>query len=64
MFFTDAAILVEGPAERMLLPNLIRNNYERLNQSYVTLLEIGGSHAHCLKPLIDCRGYLRLSYRS
>ncbi|WP_308285268.1 MULTISPECIES: ATP-dependent endonuclease [Bradyrhizobium] len=56
MFFADAAVL-EGPAERMLLPNLIRNNYQRLSQSYVTLLEIGGSHAHCLKPLIDCLGY-------
>lgn len=60
LFFADAAILVEGPAERMLLPNLIRNNYERLNQSYVTLLEIGGSHAHRLKPLIDCLGLLTL----
>jgi predicted ATP-dependent endonuclease of OLD family len=60
LFFADAAILVEGPAERMLLPNLIRNNFERLNQSYVTLLEIGGSHAHRLKPLIDCLGLLTL----
>jgi predicted ATP-dependent endonuclease of OLD family len=60
LFFADAAVLVEGPAERMLLPNFIRNNYERLNQSYVTLLEIGGSHAHRLKPLIDCLGLLTL----
>ena len=60
LFFADAVILVEGPAERMLLPNFIRNNYERLNQSYVTLLEIGGSHAHRLKPLIDCLGLLTL----
>lgn len=60
LFFADAAILVEGPAERMLLPNFIRAKYDRLNQSYLTLLEIGGSHAHRLKSLIDHLGLLTL----
>ena len=58
LFFADAAILVEGPAERMLVPHFIRRNYKFLNQCYVTLLEIGGSHAHRLKPLIDQLGLL------
>ncbi|MBZ5522374.1 MAG: AAA family ATPase [Acidobacteriia bacterium] len=53
LFFADAAILVEGPAERMLVPHFIRRKYKFLNQCYVTLLEIGGSHAHRLKSLID-----------
>jgi hypothetical protein len=44
----------------MLLPNFIRAKYERLNQSYLTLLEIGGSHAHRLKSLIDHLGLLTL----
>jgi hypothetical protein len=60
LFFADAAILVEGPAERMLVPNFIRAHYEALNQCYITLLEIGGSHAHRLKPLIDHLGLLTL----
>lgn len=60
LFFADAAILVEGPAEKMLVPNFIREHYPFLNQCYVTLLEIGGSHAHRLKPLIDELGLLTL----
>lgn len=60
LFFADAAILVEGPAERMLIPNFIRVHYKVLHQSYVTLLEIGGSHAHRLRPLIDHLGLLTL----
>jgi predicted ATP-dependent endonuclease of OLD family len=53
LFFADAAILVEGPVERMLVPLFIRRWFPRLSQRYITLLEIGGSHAHRLKPLID-----------
>lgn len=60
LFFADAAILVEGPAERMLIPNFIRAHYRVLHLSYVTLLEIGGSHAHRLRPLIDHLGLLTL----
>lgn len=60
LFFADAAILVEGPAERMLIPNFIRAKYDELNQCYITLLEIGGSHAHRLKSLIDHLGLLTL----
>lgn len=37
LFFADAAILVEGSAEYMLLPHFIRNKYQKLNQRYVTL---------------------------
>jgi hypothetical protein len=60
LFFADAAILVEGPAERMLVPNFIRAKFNELNQCYITLLEIGGSHAHRLRPLIDHLGLLTL----
>jgi predicted ATP-dependent endonuclease of OLD family len=52
LFFADAAILVEGPAERMLVPHFIRQHYKELHKAYITLLEIGGSHAHRLEPLI------------
>lgn len=60
LFFADAVVLVEGAAERMLIPNFIRAHYKVLHQSYVTLLEIGGSHAHRLRPLIDQLGLLTL----
>ncbi len=60
LFYADAAILVEGPTERMLIPHFIRKHFEELNQSYITVLEIGGSHAHRLQPLIDHLGLLTL----
>lgn len=60
LFFADAAILVEGSAERMLVPHFIRNQFPILNQSYISLLEIGGAHAHRLKPLLETLGLLTL----
>lgn len=56
LFFADAVILVEGPAERMLIPYFIKNHHEQLNSRYISLLEIGGSHAHKLRPLIEDLG--------
>ena len=53
LFFADAVILVEGPAERILLPHFIKNFNSVLDSCYLTILEIGGSHAHRLKPLIE-----------
>ena len=60
LFFADAAIIVEGPAERMLVPHFIRHHFKKLSESYVSLLEIGGSHAHRLKPLIEHLGLTSL----
>lgn len=60
LFFADAAILVEGSAERMLVPHFIRAKFPKLDQSYISLLEIGGAHAHRLKPLLDTLGLLSL----
>jgi predicted ATP-dependent endonuclease of OLD family len=60
LFFADAAILVEGPAERILVPQFVRNTFQELSQSYITLLEIGGSHAHRLRPLIEHLGLITL----
>ena len=56
LFFADAVILVEGPVERMLVPHFIRHHYPELDKSYISLLEIGGSHAHRLRPLIEALG--------
>ncbi len=60
LFFADAAILVEGPAERMLVPHFIKNQFKGLNRCFVTLLEIGGSHAHKLRKLIEHLGLITL----
>ena len=60
LFFADAAILVEGSAERMLVPHFIRSKFPKLYQSHISLLEIGGAHAHRLKPLLETLGLLSL----
>ena len=60
IFFADAVILVEGSAERMMLPHFLRNKFQFLDRCYITTLDIGGSHAHRLRPLIDALGILTL----
>jgi predicted ATP-dependent endonuclease of OLD family len=60
LFFADAVIMVEGPAEKMLVPNFIRQKFKFLTQCYVTVLEINGSHSHRLKELIEALGLLTL----
>ncbi|MDB5320074.1 MAG: ATPase domain protein [Phycisphaerales bacterium] len=60
LFFADAAILVEGPAERLLVPHFIKKHFPHLDRCYISLLEIGGSHAHRLRPLIEELGLTTL----
>jgi predicted ATP-dependent endonuclease of OLD family len=60
LFFADGAILVEGVAERILVPHFIREHFKVLNRCYVTLMEVGGSHAHRLRKLIEHLGLTTL----
>lgn len=60
LFFADAVILVEGAAERMILPHFLRQHFKFLDQCYITILDIGGSHAHRLRPLVDALGIATL----
>ncbi len=60
LFFADGTILVEGAAERMLIPSFIHNHFHVLDRNYISLLEISGSHAHRLKSLIEKLGLLTL----
>ncbi|WFF42340.1 ATP-dependent endonuclease [Salinicola endophyticus] len=53
LLFANAAIFVEGVAERMLVPLFIERDFKELNSRYVSFLDIGGSHAHRLKPLVE-----------
>jgi len=59
LFFADAVILVEGPVERMLVPYFIKK-MSSLNSCYISILEIGGSHAHRLQPLVENLGIITL----
>ena len=56
LFFADGVILAEGAAERILVPHFVRMHFPGLHSCYVTLLEVGGSHAHRLAPLIEHLG--------
>lgn len=60
LFFADAAILVEGSVEKLLIPPMIDKVAKRLNSSYLTILEIGGAYAHRFEGLLAflCIPYL------
>ena len=56
LFFSDAVILVEGTVEKLLLPKFIEKSAENLNKRYLTVLEVGGAHAHKIVPLVEFIG--------
>lgn len=59
LFFADAAVLVEGAAEKLLLPSMIEMTAPRLRACYLTILEVGGAYAHRFEGLLD---FLRIPY--
>lgn len=56
LLFADAAIFVEGTAERMLVPLFIERDFPELDKRYISFLDIGGRHAHRLRPLVEKLG--------
>lgn len=56
LFFADAAILVEGNVERILLPLMIEKTSEKLKSTYLSILEVGGAYAFRFKNLIEFLG--------
>lgn len=52
IYFADAIILVEGAAEKILLRQFL-SQMRNLYRCYVSVIEINGSHAHTLRPLIE-----------
>ena len=62
LFFADAAVFVEGSGERILIPYLVntKTEFEQLRRSYITWLEVGGSHAHRFRSLIEHLGLTSL----
>jgi len=53
LFFADAAILVEGTVERLLMPKMIKKETPQLELAYLTILELGGAYAHIFATLLD-----------
>lgn len=60
LFFADAAILVEGNVERLLLPLMIEKEAKQLQSSYLSILELGGAFAHIFSNLIQFLGLTTL----
>jgi predicted ATP-dependent endonuclease of OLD family len=56
LFFTDAAILVEGNVERLLLPQMIEKEAQRLKAACLSIMEVGGAFAYRFRTLIEFLG--------
>lgn len=56
LFFADAAILVEGAVEKLLLPKMIDLSAEGLNTKYLTILEVGGAYSMRFAKLMEFLG--------
>jgi putative ATP-dependent endonuclease of the OLD family len=53
LFFADAAVLVEGTVEKLLLPEMITLVSPGLRQRYLSILEVGGAFAHRFAALLE-----------
>lgn len=59
LFFADKIILIEGTAERLFLPLMIKKTedkikFERnLSSQYTTTIEVGGAYSHLFFPMLD-----------
>ena len=60
LFFADAAVLVEGNVERLLLPQMIAKVAPQLQSAYLSILEIGGAFGHRFRSLIEYLGITAL----
>ena len=56
LFFADAAALVEGNVERLLLPLIIQKAAPELRACHLTILEVGGAFSHKFQKLIEFLG--------
>lgn len=56
LFFCDAAILVEGNVERLLLPLIIERCEAPLRSNHLAILEVGGAFAHRFTGLVEFLG--------
>ncbi len=60
LFFADAAILVEGNVERLLLPLMIEKEAKTLRSAALSILEVGGAFGYRFRELIRFLGITTL----
>ncbi len=53
LFFADAIILIEGSAERILLPQMMKNESSYLSSKFITFFEVGGAYSHLFFPWLE-----------
>lgn len=58
IFFSDATILVEGPAEKILVPGFLSK--AGMDSHYISIIEVNGRHAHRFRNLIERIGIAAL----
>lgn len=56
LFFADAAVLVEGSAEKLMMASMLERAAPLLRQRYITTLEVGGAYAGRLSTLLNFIG--------
>lgn len=49
LFFADKVIMVEGITEKILMPLFIRKVAKKLENEYVSIIEVGGAYTHKFK---------------
>jgi len=59
LFFADAAILVEGTVEKLLLPKMVEKSASSLRTKYLSILEVGGAYAFRFESLLS---FLNIPY--
>lgn len=58
IFFSDATILVEGSAEKILIPGFLSKI--GMDSHYISVIEVNGRHAHRFRKLIERLGIATL----
>ena len=60
LLFADKIVLIEGATERIMLPEIIRKidlsagaNDPKLSSQYISIMEVGGAHAHKFFNLLN-----------
>ena len=56
LFFSDAAVLVEGAAEKLLLQVMIEKEAPKLKSTYLSVLEVGGAYSNRFAGLLEFLG--------
>jgi predicted ATP-dependent endonuclease of OLD family len=60
LFFADAAVLVEGNVERLLIPQMVEKAAPLLKSACLSILEVGGAFGYRFRTLIEFLGLTTL----